>query len=71
MQAIVGKKYRHYKGNEYQVLALARNSENIDEELVIYQDLSDASKIWARPRPMFEEDIEIEGKLKPRFSQYD
>ncbi|HEV8677716.1 MAG TPA: DUF1653 domain-containing protein [Candidatus Paceibacterota bacterium] len=68
MKAEIGKKYRHYKGSEYEVLALARSSENIDEELVIYRDLSDATKIWARPRPMFEEDVEIGGKRMPRFT---
>jgi hypothetical protein len=68
MKTEVGKKYRHYKGNEYVVLAIARSSEDIEEELVIYQDLSDTSKIWARPKEMFEEEIEVEGKRVPRFS---
>ena len=68
MKAEIGKKYRHYKGNEYVVLAVAKSSENIEEELVVYQDLSDASKIWARPKDMFEEEIDIEGKVQPRFA---
>ena len=68
MKAEVGKKYRHYKGNEYIVLALARSSEDIEQELVVYQDLNDSSKVWARPRAMFEEEIEIEGKAMPRFA---
>ncbi len=68
MKAEVGKKYKHYKGNEYQVLAVARNSENIAEELVIYQDCSDTTKIWARPRDMFEEEVLVDGVLKPRFA---
>ena len=42
MKAEIGKKYRHYKGNEYVVLNIARSSENIEDELVVYQDLSDA-----------------------------
>ena len=68
MEARVGGKYRHYKGNEYQILNIARSSENIEEELVVYQDLSDASKVWARPRAMFEEEIEVEGKKMQRFT---
>jgi hypothetical protein len=68
MKATVGKKYRHYKGNEYVVLNIARSSENIEEEFVIYQDASDASKVWARPKAMFEEEVEIEGRLVPRFA---
>lgn len=69
MKAEIGKNYRHYKGNEYIVLNIARSSENIDEELVIYQDVSDASKVWARPRPMFEEEVEIDGKKVSRFTK--
>lgn len=70
MKAEVGAKYRHYKGNEYVVLAIAKSSENIDEELVIYQDLSDRAKIWARPRNVFEEEVEIDGKRMPRFTPF-
>lgn len=69
MKAEIGKKYRHYKGNEYVVLNIARSSENIDEELVIYQDASDTSKVWARPRPMFEEEVEAGGARVPRFTK--
>lgn len=69
MKAEIAEKYRHYKGNEYLVIHIARNSENIDDEFVIYQDMSDSSKVWARPRPMFEEDIEIDGKVMPRFTK--
>jgi hypothetical protein len=68
MKAEIGKKYRHYKGNEYQVVAIARSSENIEEELVVYQDLSDLAKVWARPRAMFEEEVEVGGKRVPRFA---
>ncbi len=67
MNTEIGKKYRHYKGNEYEVIAIARSSEDIEQELVIYQDLSDESKIWARPRAMFEEEVEVEGARVPRF----
>lgn len=63
----IGQKYRHYKGNEYEIIAFAKHSEN-EEELVIYRDCSDAAKTWARPRAMFEEVVEIEGKLIPRFT---
>ncbi len=71
MNAEIGKKYRHYKGNEYTIIAIARSSENIEEEFVIYQDLSDPSKVWARPRDMFEEEVEIEGKKMLRFTPID
>ncbi|MES2006512.1 MAG: DUF1653 domain-containing protein [Patescibacteria group bacterium] len=63
----IGGKYRHYKGNEYQIIAFAKHSET-EEPLVIYQDLSDNEKIWARPRAMFEEEVEVEGKKMLRFT---
>jgi len=69
MKAEIGAKYRHYKGNEYIVLSIARSSENSEEELVVYQDLSDSAKVWARPRAMFEEEVEVEGKIMPRFAR--
>ncbi|MDR1697155.1 MAG: DUF1653 domain-containing protein [Rickettsiales bacterium] len=51
----VGKRYRHYKGGEYEVIALARHSETGDD-LVIYRALSDG-KIWARPAAMWNESV--------------
>jgi hypothetical protein len=59
-------RYRHYKGNEYLVLALARHSET-EEELVVYRcDYGDRSW-WVRPRAMFQETVEVTGRTVPRF----
>lgn len=58
--------YRHYKGNEYKVIGIARHSE-ILEELVVYQALYGARELWVRPAAMFAETVEIEGKTQPRF----
>lgn len=63
----VGGKYRHYKGTEYQVIAIARHSET-EEDMVIYQDIEHPEKIWARPAGMFFEEIEWEGKKQSRFT---
>jgi hypothetical protein len=63
-----GKKYRHYKGNDYLVLYIARHSET-EEELVIYQALYGEMGIWARPAAMFEEMVEVDGKLVERFKE--
>ncbi|MFN6105234.1 MAG: DUF1653 domain-containing protein [Planctomycetaceae bacterium] len=58
-------RYRHYKGNEYLVLALARHSET-EEELVVYRcDYGDRSW-WVRPRAMFQETVEVAGRTVPR-----
>jgi hypothetical protein len=63
----VGGKYRHYKGNEYQIIAFAKHSETL-EDTVVYQDLSDGEKVWVRPRKMFEEEVEVGGTMVPRFA---
>lgn len=58
--------YRHYKGNIYRLLFIARHSETL-EELVVYQDAQHPEKIWARPAGMWEESVTINGKEIPRF----
>ena len=59
-------RYRHYKGRDYIVLAIARHSET-EEELVVYrQDYGDRSW-WVRPRAMFDEQVACDGRLVARF----
>ena len=54
-----GKKYRHFKGHEYVVVCIARDTEDKDiREMVVYQDLQDVNKIWVRPLAMFEEKVD-------------
>jgi len=60
--------YRHYKGNDYRVISLARHSETL-EPVVVYQALYGERGIWIRPAPMFLETVEIAGKLVPRFAR--
>ncbi len=59
-------RYRHYKGQEYRVLGLARHSET-EEWLVVYQLLYGDFSWWVRPKTMFLETIEIDGQPHPRF----
>ena len=61
-------RYKHYKGNEYNVLAVAKHSETL-EDYVVYEALYDnkVSKIWIRPLKMFLEKIEKDGELIDRF----
>jgi hypothetical protein len=58
--------YEHYKGGKYEVIGIAKHSET-GEELVVYRDLSDAKKVWARPLAMFLEEVKIDEKKIPRF----
>ena len=59
-------KYRHYKGNEYQLIGVAKHSETL-EELIIYKALYGDRAYWVRPKDMFFEFIEHNGKSMPRF----
>ena len=61
-------KYRHYKGNEYQVIGIARHSES-HEEMVVYRPLYGEGGLWVRPAAMFSEDVVIDGKTQPRFAR--
>lgn len=65
-----GKKYKHFKGNEYLVLHLAKHSETL-EDLVVYQALYGERGIWVRPLAMFLEKVEVNGKLVNRFQEWD
>ena len=60
-------RYRHYKGNEYRVVGLARHSETLDP-LVVYQALYGERGLWVRPAAMFTETVTHEGKVVPRFA---
>lgn len=60
-------KYRHFKGNEYEVLAIAKHSET-EEELVVYRALYGEGQVWVRPISMWNEKVEREGKIYDRFT---
>jgi hypothetical protein len=59
--------YRHYKGNNYEVIGIARHSED-ESELVVYRPLYGEGKLWVRPLEMFVELVEVEGSKQPRFA---
>ncbi len=58
--------YRHFKGNMYRVIGTARHSETM-EEMVVYQALYGEMGLWVRPRHMFLETVERDGKIFQRF----
>jgi hypothetical protein len=66
-------KYKHYKGNTYEVIAMAHHSETL-EKLVVYKALYHSADfgegaIWVRPLEMFNEEIMIDGKPVKRFEK--
>ena len=63
----INGKYRHYKGNLYEVVGVARHSETL-EEMVVYRALYGDGGLWVRPLGMFCENITIDGKTVPRFA---
>ncbi|MCX7774187.1 MAG: DUF1653 domain-containing protein [Clostridia bacterium] len=67
-QIKIGKKYRHFKGNSYLVLNVARHSETL-EDYVVYQALYGEFGIWIRPLSMFLEKKEVNGQWVNRFEE--
>ena len=61
-------RYRHYKGNFYEVIGTARHSET-DEMLVVYRPLYGERGLWVRPETMFAEDVVVDGRTLPRFAR--
>jgi hypothetical protein len=60
--------YRHFKGNLYEVLGVAKHSETL-EELVVYRPQYGEGGLWVRPKAMFLETVEHEGTRVPRFQK--
>lgn len=66
MELIKPGRYRHYKGNDYEVIGIARHSETL-EALVVYRPLYGERGLWVRPLDMFRENVEVGGVQVPRF----
>jgi len=65
MEIQIGR-YRHYKGKEYQVIGMARNSETL-EEMVVYKQLYGDFGLWVRPATMWNETVIVDGEEYKRF----
>lgn len=59
--------YKHFKGNKYQLLDIAKHSETL-EEMVVYKALYGDGGVWVRPACMWDEEVEFEGKKVTRFT---
>ena len=60
-------RYRHFKGNEYEVIGTATHSETL-EKYVVYRALYGENQLWIRPAKMWCEEVEFDGKKVPRFA---
>ena len=61
-------RYRHFKGQEYQLVDVARHSET-EEWMVIYKPLYGEEALWIRPLTLFLDWVERDGKYQPRFQK--
>ena len=66
-ELVIGGRYRHYKGNEYTVLGVARHSETL-EEMVIYRAEYGERGIWVRPKEMFLATVCVKGETVVRVA---
>jgi Uncharacterized protein conserved in bacteria len=66
MSDLLPGKYRHFKGNDYELLSAAFHSESL-EEYVVYRALYGERALWVRPRVMWDEVIERDGQSVLRF----
>ncbi|MBQ7555511.1 DUF1653 domain-containing protein [bacterium] len=63
---LIGRTFRHFKGNRYRLEGYAKDSETL-EEMVVYRQLYGEGGLWVRPAKMFFETIERDGKMIKRF----
>lgn len=68
VSSITPGRYRHFKGNEYEVIGIARHSET-EEPMVVYRALYGDGGLWTRPAEMWLETVERDGKTYKRFEK--
>lgn len=61
-------RYRHYKGNEYEVIGVGLHTET-EEKMVMYKALYEPYQVWVRPFEMFFETVIVGDKEIPRFER--
>ena len=68
LETIRPGRYRHFKGNEYEVIGIARHSET-EEPMVVYRALYGSCGLWVRPAGMWNETVARDGKTVQRFTR--
>lgn len=59
---IIGKTYKHFKGNMYKVIGFAKHSETM-EDMIVYESLRN-NTLWVRPKSMWSEVVDDKGTLR-------
>ena len=67
MEILKNRVYKHFKGNKYEVICTAKHSEDLSE-MVVYKALYGDGGVWVRPKNMWDEEVEFEGKKVKRFT---
>ena len=67
MDVVIGGKYRHFKGKDYEVVGVAKHSETL-EDMVVYRQLYGKGGLWVRPKDMFLDTVERDGKVFKRVT---
>ncbi len=67
MEELKPGKYRHFKGNEYRLIAVAKHSETL-APMVVYEALYGEVGLWVRPAEMWSEQVDRDGYSGPRFT---
>jgi hypothetical protein len=60
--------YRHFKGNRYEVIGVAKHSETL-EDMVVYRALYGEGGLWTRPAAMWDELVQVGGGRVARFER--
>ena len=63
---LIGREFRHFKGNHYRLEGFAKDSETL-EKMAVYRALYGDGGLWVRPAKMFFETVERDGKHIKRF----
>ena len=66
MEPLKPGRYRHFKGDEYELIGTAKHSETL-EPMVVYRALYGEGGLWVRPAAMWTEQVERDGYSGPRF----
>lgn len=61
--------YKHYKGNKYELVAVARHSETL-EDMVVYKALYGDGEYWVRPASMWNETVTLSGGTKVKRFEF-